>query len=145
MFNYIYNEIEENFNSVSFNIKTTQENIHKIFFKGLNISELIYQHKIFGVCDLEVNIDSVFSLFLKEVTDPFYIFQVFSVILWFSNDYAKYATIIVITTLISLIISVYETRMNLVNIKDMAKYSLKVNVFRQLEVIFNNNNKIYLK
>ena len=134
MFNYIYNEKEETFNSVSFNIKTTQENIHKIFTKGLTSPDLIYQKNIFGICDLEVNIDSVFTLFIKEVTDPFYIFQVFSVILWFSNDYAKYATVIVITTLISLIISVYETRMNLVSIKDMAKYSLKINVFRNIEV-----------
>ena len=102
MFNYIYNEKEETFNSVSFNIKTTQENIHKIFTKGLTSPDLIYQKNIFGICDLEVNIDSVFTLFIKEVTDPFYIFQVFSVILWFSNDYAKYATVIVITTLISL-------------------------------------------
>jgi len=134
LFNYIYNEKEETFNSVSFNIKTTQENIHKIFTKGLTSPDLIYQKNIFGICDLEVNIDSVFTLFIKEVTDPFYIFQVFSVILWFSNDYAKYATVIVITTLISLIISVYETRMNLVSIKDMAKYSLKINVFRNIEV-----------
>ena len=134
LFNYIYNENEENFNSVTFNIKTTQENIHEIFLKGLNVSELIYQNKIFGVCDLEVNIASIFSLIIKEVTDPFYVFQVFSVILWFTNDYANYATIIVITTLISLIISVYETRMNLVSIKDMAKYSCKINVFRQMEV-----------
>ena len=134
MFNYIYNEKEETFNSVSFNIKTTQENIHKIFTKGLTSPDLIYQKNIFGICDLEVNIDSVFTLFIKEVTDPFYIFQVFSVILWFSNDYAKYATVIVITTLISLIISVYETRMNLVSVKDMAKYSLKINVFRNIEV-----------
>lgn len=79
-------------------------------------------------------------MILKEVTDPFYIFQVFSVILWYTDDYAKYATVIVILTFISLITSVYETRMNLVNIKDMAKYSLRVNVFRQNEV--KKNNKI---
>ena len=137
LFNYIYNETEENFNSISFDIKTTQENIHKIFTKGLSPSDYIYQKNIFGICDLEVKIDSVFSLLLKEVTDPFYIFQVFSVILWYTDDYEKYANVIVITTLVSLIISVYETRMNLVNIKDMAKYSLKVNVFRQNEVKLN--------
>lgn len=79
----------------------------------------------------------MFQLTLKEITDPFYIFQVFSVCLWYTNSYGKYATVIVVTTLISLIISIYETRMNLVNIKKMAKYSCKLNVFRQDEVIKN--------
>lgn len=69
------------------------------------------------------------------MTDPFYIFQFFSILLWFFNQYAQYAIIIVVTTLLSLVISVYETRINLVNIQKMAKYSCKINVFRQSEVI----------
>ena len=134
LFNYIYNSNQNNFNSIKFNIKTCQENIHKIFTKGLNTDELKYQRKIFGECDLDIKIESVFALIIKEVTDPFYIFQVFSITLWMFNDYMQYAVIIIITTLISLIISIYETRVNLVNIQKMAKYSCKINVFRQIEV-----------
>lgn len=134
LFKYVYNTAEDDFNSLRFNIKTSQENIHKKFIKGLDYQECIYQKNIFGICDLEVNIDSVFSLILKEVTDPFYIFQVFSIILWLCNNYAKYAYVIIVTTLISLIISVYETRVNLVSIKKMARYSCKINVFRKTQV-----------
>lgn len=136
MFNYIFNSHTDSFSSIKFNIKTSQENIHNYFTKGLDKNEYVFQRNIFGTCDLEINIDSVVSLFLKEVTDPFYIFQVFSIMLWLNNDYAKYAIVIILTTLISLIISVYETRSNLVNIQQMAKYSSPINVFRQKEVIY---------
>jgi len=135
LFNYIYDKEISNFTSLKFYIKTTQENIQTIFIKGLNNQEIIYQKSIFGESDLNINIDSVFALIIKEVTDPFYIFQLFSVLLWFFNDYQQYAVIIVITTLISLIVSVYETRVNLVNIRKMAKFNCKINVFRQTDVL----------
>ena len=134
LFNYIYNEEEKNFKSIKFIIKTTQEKIHKIFTKGLNSEEIISQRNIFGNCDLIVKIDSVLTLLLKEVTDPFYIFQICSIILWLYYDYKPYAIVILITTFISLIYSVYETRVNLVNIQQMARYTCKLNVFRQSEV-----------
>jgi len=137
LYNYIYNRNQNNFNSVKFNIKTSQESVHKIFTKGLDANELNYQGKIFGQCDLDIKIESVFGLIFKEVTDPFYIFQFFSIMLWMFNNYVQYAVIIIFTTLVSLIVSVYETRVNLVNIQKMAKYCCKINVFRQIEVILS--------
>ena len=136
LFKYLYNPVSNNFTALSFIIKNSQEIIHKHFLKGLNDEEYDFQKKIFGTCDLDIEVDSSLKLLLKEVTDPFYIFQVFSVTLWFFNSYIKYAVIIVITTIISLFISVYETRSNLLNIKNMAKYSCQVKVFRLKNVSF---------
>jgi cation-transporting ATPase 13A3/4/5 len=133
LFKYLYDKSADNFLSMKFKIKTTQETLHTTFLNGLNTEEVTYQQKVFGICDLDIEIDGVIKLLLKEVTTPFYIFQLFSVILWFSNNYAKFATIIVITTIISLIVSVYETRSNLLNIQKMAKYSCDVSVIRQNE------------
>ena len=44
-----------------------------------------------------------------------------------NNSYEKYATVIIITTIISLAVGVIETRANLLNIQQMAKYSLDIN------------------
>lgn len=100
----------------------------------MNTEEIVYQRNIFGKCDLVVKIDSVFTLLLKEVTDPFYVFQICSIILWLYYDYQPYAIVILVTTAVSLIYSVYEIRENLVNIQQMARYTCKINVFRQSEV-----------
>jgi len=68
-----------------------------------------------------------------------------------NNGYEKYATIIIISTVISLSVSVLETRENLLNIQQMAKYSCEINKVvnseseRKLnsrENFENNNNNI---
>jgi predicted P-type ATPase len=131
LFKYIYDPITESFSSHAFGIKTTHENLNKHFLNGLTKDEMEYQKKLFGFCDLDIEVEGVFSLLLKEVLDPFYIFQVFSVTLWFYNSYTNYAAVIVATTVIFLALSVYETRKNLVSVKNMAKYTCSVNVYRQ--------------
>ncbi len=134
LFKYIYLSQDQTFVSLKFSIKTSLENIHKYFTVGLNDDEQSHQRTIFGECDLAFNIDSVWKLIFKEVADPFYLFQVFSICLWFWEDYWKYSTVIVVTTIISLAISVYETRVNLLNVQKMAKYSCEINVIRVDEV-----------
>ncbi|NIG58010.1 putative cation-transporting ATPase 13A4-like [Pontoporia blainvillei] len=44
------------------------------------------------------------------VLNPFYIFQLFSVCLWFSEDYKEYAFAIVIMSIISITLTVYDLR-----------------------------------
>ena len=130
LFKYLFDPIQNHFVSIKFHIQAQQSHIHKVFTRGLSVNEILFQRKIFGYCDLDINIDSAFKVFLKEITDPFYVFQVFSVALWFSNNYWKYATAIVVTTIVSLGISVWETRVNLLSIQKMAKYSCPVTVYR---------------
>ncbi len=67
------------------------------------------------------------SLFSKML-HPFYLFQVFSVILWYYNDYGIYATAIVIMSTISCVTSVYQTRKNISNLREMAKYICPVTI-----------------
>jgi cation-transporting P-type ATPase 13A2 len=131
LFKYFYDRKVKSFNSISFSLKTTQEILIKEFLKGLDKSEVAYNKIIFGDCDLNIKVDGVMKLILKEVTDPFYIFQLFSITLWYVNAYMNYATIIVVTTLISLAVSVWETRSNLVSIQQMAKYSCPVDIYRR--------------
>lgn len=45
-----------------------------------------------------------------QILNPFYVFQIFSVILWYNDEYMAYATCIIIMSAVSLTVSVYETR-----------------------------------
>lgn len=49
-------------------------------------------------------------LLLRQVLNPFYIFQLFSVILWSAEDYYYYATAIVIMSVISIATSLYTIK-----------------------------------
>ena len=76
LFKYLYHIERNNFTSLEFLMKASLADIQTNFVKGLNSTEYEYMRKIFGICDLDVNIPSVGTLILKEITDPFYLFQV---------------------------------------------------------------------
>ncbi len=45
-----------------------------------------------------------------QILNPFYVFQIFSVILWYFDEYEAYATCIILMSAISLTVSVYMIR-----------------------------------
>ena len=137
LFKYVYQPVTGDFKSVLFNINTKNTNIITYLSQGLTIPEYKYQKQIYGECDLNIEIASYLKLLFTEFSDPFYLFQVFSFALWISNNYKAYAYVIIVTTIISLFISVTETRSNLLNIQQMARYSCDVVVHRR-----NNENEI---
>ena len=143
LFKYIFDSKLKEFQSIKFEFKSSNKNIVDNFSNGLSSKEVEYQRLIFGACDLNFKIETIFELILKEVSDPFYLFQVFSIILWSIEDYYKYAVVIIITTILSLGISVYETRVNLVQIQTMAKYTCKVSIFRENRVNYKYLNIFY--
>ena len=73
---------------------------------------------------------SIPRLLVDEVLNPFYLFQVFSMILWFSDGYEKYAICILVVSLLGVFESLFETVHNIRNIRKMAKYECPVQVKR---------------
>ena len=110
LFSYVYDPKTSTFKGFEFSIKENQDKILETLTNGLNDTEVSHQKQIFGICDLIVRIPSVLMLLIIEFSDPFYIFQLFSVILWYCNYYAYYATVIIVATIVSLATSVWESR-----------------------------------
>jgi cation-transporting ATPase 13A2 len=73
---------------------------------------------------------SVPELLVDEVLNPFYIFQVFSVILWFWDGYQKYACCILFISVASVVENLYETITNINSIRKMAGYECEIEVRR---------------
>lgn len=71
---------------------------------------------------MEVPIPSYLVLFLKEVVHPFFIFQIFSLMLWYYEEYYAFALIIFIITISSSILNLITIKQNLMKISEMAKY-----------------------
>lgn len=53
---------------------------------------------------------------------PFYLFQYFSIILWFVEKYINYAICILVITVLSIVSEIKDTLENTENIKKMAAY-----------------------
>ena len=65
---------------------------------------------VFGPNDIIVPNHSIGYLLVMEVLNPFYIFQVASVILWTSDEYYYYAAAIVLMSVSGIVSSVYQTK-----------------------------------
>lgn len=64
-----------------------------------------------------------------------YLFQVYSAILWCTEEYYIYAAIILFMALVTCSISLWEIRSNLVNIRQLARLVVKLQVVRGEEEI----------
>ena len=88
--------------------------------------------ELFGKNTIEVEVKSYFALLLDEAINPFYIFQVGSIILWSFDNYVLYASCILFLSVGSLGLSVYEIRKQSERLHDMVSSSSdqKVDVMR---------------
>ena len=136
MFTYAYSPISKSFNAIIFEINTSLDVLSRKFLNGLNEKEIQFQYNLYGPCELDVKIDSVLELLKKEFKDPFYMFQLFSVVLWLFNDYVNYAIVIILITIISIYKSIKEIRDNLISIHETAKIETTVNLFRNEVILF---------
>ncbi|XP_078063972.1 putative cation-transporting ATPase 13A4 [Mustelus asterias] len=80
------------------------------FGSGLTTTEEAIRRLIFGPNTIEIQIVPIWKLLCKEVLNPFYTFQIFSVCLWLSEDYTEYSVVLIIMSLISIAFSVYDVR-----------------------------------
>ena len=133
IFKYIFYSDKKKFDAIYFQIKAPHKTIIDNYSTGLNPNEVLYMRKIFGVCDLDIKINSCGKILFDELTDPFYLFQLYALILWYCTNYYIYATVMLVLTSISLILSVYDTNKNLKKIQEVSKYSCPVKVIRKNE------------
>uniref|UniRef100_A0A8C4DQH4 Polyamine-transporting ATPase 13A3 n=1 Tax=Dicentrarchus labrax TaxID=13489 RepID=A0A8C4DQH4_DICLA len=104
----------------------------KYFWNDVMQNFEFYKMLFFGENEIAVRVPSLFKLLIKEVLNPFYIFQLFSVILWSAEDYYYYATAIVFMSVISIATSLYTIKKQYVMLHDMvaAHSVLRVSVCR---------------
>lgn len=86
--------------------------------------------KLFGANEIKIPMPSIASLLLKEIFHPFYIFQIFSIILWLLEDYWGYAIVIFVAALLSTSSTVYSIRTNAARLRKMAHFDIPVKVLK---------------
>ncbi|KAJ4943583.1 hypothetical protein JOQ06_006082 [Pogonophryne albipinna] len=93
--------------------------LHSEHSVGLTRNQQEYRRLFFGVNEIAVKVPSVFKLLIKEVLNPFYIFQLFSVILWSADEYYYYAVAILFMSIISIATSLYTIKKQYIMLHDM--------------------------
>lgn len=87
---------------------------------GMNKRQQNELLKLYGPNSMEVEVKSYWSIFVTEVFNPFYLFQVFSIVLWSFDEYYQYAACVFILSAGSCMMSLYTTKKMSVLLQRMA-------------------------
>uniref|UniRef100_A0A8D2MZR2 Cation-transporting ATPase n=1 Tax=Zonotrichia albicollis TaxID=44394 RepID=A0A8D2MZR2_ZONAL len=109
--------------------------IHDKFGSGLTCNEQNVRRVICGPNTIDVPVIPIWKLLIKEVLNPFYVFQLFSVCLWFAEDYMEYAIAIIFMSLLSIFLTVYDLRKQSIKLHKLVEShnSIMVTVCRNKE------------
>ncbi|GMR37443.1 hypothetical protein PMAYCL1PPCAC_07638, partial [Pristionchus mayeri] len=97
---------------------------------GLNSEEVARRKATFGSNLIDVKLRPIWLLLFREAISPFYMFQVFSVSVWFTDGYIYYAGVIVLISVTSIIIDVCQIRSQEKKLRAMVHSTEMVNVIR---------------
>eukprot|EP00835_Amoeboradix_gromovi_P000424 NODE_15_length_42055_cov_0.634117.p2 type:complete len:1047 gc:universal NODE_15_length_42055_cov_0.634117:34719-37859(+) len=107
-----------------------QEEWKDFDLRGLDADTASQRSLSFGKNEILVPNPTIFQLLVGEILHPFYIFQMFSVVLWFAEDYVYYAACILLISVVSVSKSLHDTKKNIRRLEDLAKSSILIEVQR---------------
>ncbi|KAM9316544.1 putative cation-transporting ATPase 13A4 [Gastrophryne carolinensis] len=119
---YIWNPLEGQFKKIG----VLEENlscsdIHTKYGSGLSAEEQSGRQKLCGPNTIEVEIIPIWKLLFKEILNPFYFFEVYSVSTWMATGYFEYALAILFLTILSVLATIYLLRMQSVKLHQMVE------------------------
>ncbi|XP_008070000.1 probable cation-transporting ATPase 13A5 [Carlito syrichta] len=126
---YVWNNLEKQFQKVGLlEDSNSCYDIHHTFGMGLTSEEQEIRRLVCGPNAIEVEIQPIWKLLVKQVLNPFYVFQVFTLTLWLSQGYIEYSVAIIILSVISIVLSVYDLRQQSVKLHNLVEDHNKVQV-----------------
>ncbi|KAG8515835.1 putative cation-transporting ATPase 13A5, partial [Galemys pyrenaicus] len=126
---YVWDNVEKRFQKVGLlEDGNSCYDIHHTFGLGLTSEEQEIRRLVCGPNAIEVEIQPIWKLLVKQVLNPFYVFQAFTLTLWLSQGYIEYSVAIIILSVLSIILSVYDLRQQSVKLHNLVEDHNKVQV-----------------
>ena len=145
---YIYLEKEKTFIFQKFILdKFTNKQIFETFgVRPQTFLEYNYLLNKFGKNLIFIYVKSFIRIFLEQMYNPLYIYQIFSCILWFNDEYSSFAVLIIICTFLILLLNTYYIHKNNLKISNIpigSQVYIKRN-FVSLIYIISYHNTIHV-
>jgi len=134
--NFIYNFEKEKFEKIQFNIKRkVKEFLDMVPYKTDN-SQTNKQHfnmlkEIYGNNTMKIPIPSFFSLYKEHIVAPFFVFQLFCILLWVFDDYGIQSAMTLMMLCIFEATVVGQRIINLVTLRKMRVPPHFIYVYRE--------------
>ena len=96
------------------------------FSQGLSVEQQSLRQMLYGANNIDIEVKSYLKLLFEEVLNAFYVFQIASIILWSLDEYYYYASCIALISLVSVVVSLVETRRQSQSLHDMVASSNEI-------------------
>jgi cation-transporting ATPase 13A3/4/5 len=103
-----------------FEVRLPYQNLIDQNRSGATQTQVEERRLLLGRSEISVPVKTVPRLMVEEVLHPFFVFQVFSCVLWYWDNYYYYASAIVLISSVSLASNLITTRSNLLSIRALA-------------------------
>mmetsp|Transcript_6716 Transcript_6716/g.11955 ORF Transcript_6716/g.11955 Transcript_6716/m.11955 type:complete len:1093 (+) Transcript_6716:3955-7233(+) len=110
----------DKFEPLFFEVRHPYQTLLENYSAGTTLEQVEDRRLLLGKSEIEVPVKNIPTLMVEEILHPFFVFQVFSCILWFWDTYYYYASAIVVISSVSLASNLITTRNNLLSIKALA-------------------------
>ncbi|CAK9295975.1 unnamed protein product [Gordionus sp. m RMFG-2023] len=101
----------------------------------LSLDERCKRRNLYEQNEIHIEITSRLTLLFLEVLNPFYIFQVYSCILWIFQDYYYFVSYIICLSIILITITIRRTRKMQMDLRDLVTMNGTVQIFTSLKNI----------
>ncbi|KAN0061381.1 hypothetical protein ACQY0O_006228 [Thecaphora frezii] len=108
---------------------------------GLSDEEVLDRAALFGPNQVSVPGKSVLDIMIEEVLHPFYILQVYSIIIWANDEYVPYAIVIACVSLVGIAATTVTTKRAVNRLKKMSRFSCEVEVYRPTHAALGDEEK----
>ncbi|NXL84613.1 AT135 ATPase, partial [Alectura lathami] len=126
---YIWDFSVKEFKKVgSLDDSNTCHSIHHKFGAGLTKEEQKIRQQVCGPNAIEIEIRPIWKLLFKEILNPFYVLQAFTLTLWLSQGYVEYSVAIIVLSVISVGLTVYDLRQQSTKLHDLVEEHNRVQV-----------------
>ncbi|CAH1110178.1 unnamed protein product [Psylliodes chrysocephalus] len=113
---YVWDEETENFlKLMGFDKGITRRQLHSC--KGQSKEKQIIKRIIYGGNEISVPVQTIITLLVLEALTPFYMFQLFSLLVWLCESYYYYGIAIIIMSVVGISTSILQTRRNQKNLR----------------------------
>uniref|UniRef100_A0A7M4F345 Cation-transporting ATPase n=1 Tax=Crocodylus porosus TaxID=8502 RepID=A0A7M4F345_CROPO len=102
--------------------------VHQKFGAGLTREEQNIRRLVCGPNAIEIEIRPIWKLLFKEILNPFYVFQAFTLTLWITQGYVEYSVAIIILSIISISLTVFDLRQQSVKLHNLVEEHNRVQV-----------------
>lgn len=120
----------QRFEPIRFDVEKKFTELLALADKPLSQKQRDFARVLYGPGEIIVPSANVFLLLIEEFLNPFYLFQIFSLAVWYHIDYTLFAIVLTVLAVFSIGSSVYDGWSANRRVRKLAKYTCEVEILQ---------------